>query len=201
MPNKMKREDFDRIYHQVFGKTGGHNLAWKRWQHVWASGFDVSVMHPVDGTPPAEADDDYFLLASCSELKFKARVAKHLLDPLVKDWENNQRHFDSLGSNDRSRARTVLQKMLVNADWVSDPKCLTLMVSAIAWLATSQDMLGDVIRDYRMFGYDIQHVPAPLGQKRDMFNFRFVCSLVPDPELFQDAARSRPAPIWRPPPH
>jgi hypothetical protein len=123
MPDKMKPEDFDRIYHQVFGKTGGHNLAWKRWQYVWASDFDVCVMHPVDGTPPKAADDDYFLLASCGELKFKACVAKHQLDLLVEDWENNRHRFDRLGTNDRARARAVLHNVLVNATGYLTRRC------------------------------------------------------------------------------
>jgi hypothetical protein len=75
------------------------------------------------------------------------------------------------------------------------------MVSALAWLATSQDMIGSVIREYRMFGYDIQYVPASLGQKHAMFNFRFICSLIPDPELLLEAARAKPLPPWQPPPH
>jgi hypothetical protein len=96
----------------------------------------------------------------------------------------------------RAAARAFVHNAFVGG-FVSNLTMSIAIASGVVWLlSTSEAQLP--IQMFHMLGYDITHVPGPLGQAR-MLNFRAILSSEWDASAFA-LARSGPLPHWQPPP-
>jgi hypothetical protein len=206
----LDRSEYGKIYHQVFGKAASRGACrggWERWQEALASNLSAIAVHP-PGTPvPDSHPNDYWAFAVLGPLLFQARIYEALLPRLPEMWlqfiraESSAKLVAALGQNPRQRARAFVQNSLVDG-YVMHPVIGPAMAGAIAWLLSNVETVPIELKDYHFFGYDISHVPGPLGQPT-MFNFRAVFNLA-IPERLNDmlaSTRAIPLPEWRPPPH
>jgi hypothetical protein len=201
----MDRSEFGELYHRVFGKGASREncrQAWQRWQAIWGSGLDLIVLHP-PGAPALEKQPtDYYLIATCSELRFLARASQQYFGQLSPAWEEFSRAAklpQALNRNPRSAARTFLHNMLVDG-YGQHPTLGPAMGGCIAWLVASHEIVGCAVAQRRMLGVDIAYVPGPVGQAR-MFNFRLIMAPEYEPGLLETTTRALPFPSWQPPPH
>jgi hypothetical protein len=206
----LDRHEYGTLYHQLFPKESREacRKGWHRWQKVFDAENPVLVLHPAGATPPKPQPDDYWIFAKAGPLDFQARCAAGYLPLLPQAWLDATTAtpefaalLNSLGTNQRSRARAFVHNSLVDG-YVMTLPIAPAMAGAIAWLLSTAGGLPIQLSNYHLFGYDIVHIPRPAGVAggHSMFNFRAVFSHEPDPEVL---ARSHalPLPEWRSPPH
>ena len=107
-------------------------------------------------------------MLACGPLRFWWRVAEDFFLMLPDQWSQSGL-AKSLDSDLRRAARSFIHNAFVDG-YALYPKISTAIASGIVWLlSTSEAQIP--IKEFHLLGYDISHVPGPLGQPR-MFNFR-----------------------------
>jgi hypothetical protein len=202
----LDRGEYGLIYHRTFGKQVSKKdcrEGWERWQQVMELDYKFIVVHP-PGTPmPDPHANDYWAVATLGPLWFQARINESFLPQLPEVWldfsrgEPGTQLLATCGEDPRRRARSFVHNSLV-CGFVMHPVIGPAMASALAWLLSTLEGQPIRLSDFHLFGYDISHVPGPLGQPR-MFNFRALLSQAPEDTLA--VARALPLPKWRLPPY